>query len=104
MKKIIFVFAVLLIFSLGAMAQTKKADVRNKAQHARIAEGTASGELTKRESQALRAEQRHIKRTKKRAKADGKVTRKERAVIDKKQDRANRHIRNQKHDGQKKDN
>jgi len=70
-------------------------------QQARIAHGQANGELTPFEARALRKEQRHIRRVKRRAKADGVVTAEERIVINRKQRRANRHIRRQKHDQQK---
>lgn len=90
----------LLLFMATAVSiaqETPRADARQKAQHARIAEGTASGELTRGERAALKRQQRHIRRTERRAKADGEVTRREKAVIEHKQDRANRAIRRAKH-------
>lgn len=103
MKKLIsmMVFLIfLLVVSVGVMAQTKKVNVRQKTQQARIAEGRASGELTKKETRMLKAEQRHIRRSKKRAKSDGEVTPEEKVKLERKQNRANRHIRRQKHDEQ----
>jgi len=79
---------------------TPNANHRQVKQVTRIAHGTATGQLTRAESRALKAEQRHIHRTKKRAKADGIVTREEKIRINRKQRRADRHIRRQKHDAQ----
>ncbi|MEM7550127.1 MAG: hypothetical protein AAF363_10645 [Bacteroidota bacterium] len=102
MKKLFFIIA--LVFGFGFLSQaqdsantrTKRADARQKTQRARIAEGRASGEVTKREAKALRTNQRHIKRTERRAKADGEVTKAEKVKIEKKQDRASRRIREAK--------
>ena len=106
MKKLIFIATMLLFFVyFGAAAQegstrTAKANARQLSQRGRIAQGAASGELTRRETAGLRAQQRHINRTKKRAKADGVVTREEKRRINRKQNRASRNIRRQKNDGQ----
>ncbi len=80
--------------------RTKVADTRQVTQRARIAEGRQSGELTHREARALNAQQRNIRRTKQRAKADGVVTKSEKRQINRKQRRANRTIRQQKNDAQ----
>ena len=80
---------------------TPVATNRQVNQAARIAHGTANGQLTRPERRALKAEQRHIRRVKRRAKADGVVTGEEKLRINRKQRRANRHIRRQKHDAQK---
>ncbi len=80
---------------------TGTASVRQVNQQSRIAHGTANGELTRAERKALKAEQRHIRRVKQRAKADGVVTREEKLRVNRKQRRADRHIRRQKHDAQK---
>ena len=107
MKKIIFfamAFLVGLIFEAKAQdvyaSATPKANHRQINQAHRIAHGTATGQLTRAERKALKAEQRHIRRTKKRAKADGVVTREEKLQINRKQRRADRHIRRQKNDRQ----
>lgn len=98
MKKILMLITMLLFIAYyGAMAQ-QRAQVRQGVQQARIAHGVKSGELTKAERRVLKREQRHIRRTKKRAAADGVVTPREKAKIDRKQRRANRHIRRQKND------
>jgi hypothetical protein len=99
-----FMFIAIILMVLGSQAvmaqQTPVADGRQKAQRARIAQGVGSGEVTRAEAKRLRAEQRHIRRVERRAKADGEVTTQERAKISRKQNRASRDIRRQKHDGQ----
>jgi hypothetical protein len=98
MKNSLFVFLLLLMVATAASAQdrTPRANTRQAAQRARIAEGRADGDLTTREAAALNANQRHIRRTERRAKADGDVTVAERRQLEKKQDRANRRIRRAK--------
>ena len=100
--KQLFLIASALVFSLGVSAQnsTPMANKKQVRQQVRIAEGVASGELTKAERRGLKAQQRNIRRTKQRAKADGVVTPGERVLIHKKQRRADRSIRRQKNDAQ----
>lgn len=102
MKKIIFLSSILFMLHLTVVAQTDthRVNARQKSQHVRVVEGRASGELTRSEARALKAEQRHIRRVEKRAKADGVVTKGEKAKLSRKQNKANRHIRRQKHDEQ----
>ncbi len=88
--------------SENAATKTPVANVKQINQVGRIAHGQANGELTRHEARMLKKEQRHIRRVKRRAKADGVVTNGEKAVINRKQRRANRHIYRQKHDAQKK--
>lgn len=85
--------------SIGLFAQTStpRADVRQGAQRARIHEGRVDGEVTRGEAHRLNKQQRHIRRTERRAKADGEVTAREKAKLEHKQNRANRHIRRAKH-------
>ena len=105
MNRIIF-FATLMVAGafLEANAQhiyataTPKANHRQINQAYRIAHGSATGQLTRAERKALKADQRHIRRSKKRAMADGVVTREEKLRINRKQRRADRHIRQQKND------
>lgn len=100
MKKLFLVIALLGFGFFGAVAQTETpvATKRQVNQHVRIAHGVHNGELTRAEARALKAEQRHIRRVKRRAKADGTVTAEEKLRINRKQRRANRHIHRQKHD------
>jgi hypothetical protein len=102
MKNIMFIAVFLMVLGTSAaMAQqTEGVDARQRVQRARIAQGVSSGEVTRSEARRLRAEQRHIRRVERRAKADGEVTRQEKAKITRKQNRASRDIRRQKHDGQ----
>jgi rRNA maturation endonuclease Nob1 len=104
-KKIMFAALLIIGFTIASNAQndnTPKVDTREAIQKARIRDGVKDGELTKKEAKVMRAEQRHIKKVEKRAKADGEVTAAERAKLDRKQDRASKHIAKQKHDGQTK--
>lgn len=104
MKKIAIAAVILVsgtILEISAQdVRTPVASNRQINQSARIAHGSATGTLTRRESKALRKEQRHINRVKRRAKADGVVTGEEKHRINRKQRRANKHIRRQKHDAQ----
>lgn len=103
MKKYTYLMVVLAFFLIGiptessAQSDTQRADVRQHAQRARIADGRRDGEVTRREAVALNAQQRHIRRSERRAKADGKVTRNEKRRLDRKQNRASRNIRRAKH-------
>lgn len=104
MKKIIITTLLLtagIFVGVQAQTATPVSNAKQVNQRARIAHGQANGELTRGEARALKMEQRHIRRVKRRVKADGTVTGEERARINRKQNRANRHIRRQKHDGEK---
>ena len=91
------VFAVV----MNANAQsTPRVDQRQHNQHARIRYGVANGELTRREIANAHCDQRHIRRTERRAKADGHVTRRERARLHHQQNHASRELRRDKHDAQ----
>lgn len=105
MKSIKILSTVILGFAMLvselSFAQSR-VDHRQHMQRARIREGVQSGELTQKEAAGLRAEQRHIRRSERRAEADGVVTPEEAAKLERKQDRANRQIYKQKHDAQEK--
>ncbi len=74
---------------------------RQKHQQERIGEGVKSGELTKKETMKLEAEQAKIKRKKRRyKKSGGTFTPKEKADIMSDQDKASKHIFKEKHDAQ----
>ena len=66
------------------LQSTPVVDERQQKQQSRIHHGAASGEVTRVEAAKLRSEQRGIKRAKKRAKVDGKVSRKERVGLHRK--------------------
>ncbi len=78
--------------------QTPIVDQRQSAQRHRIHDGVASGELTRREAVDARHDQRRIRRSERRAKADGVVTPKERARLHHKENIASRELRRDKHD------
>jgi hypothetical protein len=105
MKKIVIKSLILagLFFALGfdssAQTATPKVTDRQVIQSKRVSEGVRSGELTRRETKQIVRQQKNIQRTKKLAKADGKVTLAERAIIENKQDRASRNIARKKHNG-----
>ncbi len=90
-----------MLLSMISWAQetTPRVDVRQGAQRARIHEGRANGDLTNKEAAVLNSEQRHIRRSERRVKADGTVTASESSRLARKQNRANRHIRRTKHNG-----
>lgn len=97
-QNLLFVFIALFAFTFNTNAQTTKKAVVTKQvnQNARINQGVRSGELTRAETKKLKQQQRDINRTKKAAKADGVVTRKEKAVIKNKQTNASANIARKK--------
>jgi hypothetical protein len=97
MKKLILLPFILIAVVAFSQERTPRADVRQANQQTRIVQGRATGEVTQREARVLRAEQRHIRRSERRAKADGEVTVAERRKLERKQDRSSRHIRRAKH-------
>ena len=99
MKKLVILFVLSFGITFLVSAQTTpQVTKRQVRQNVRIADGVASGELTKFEDRNLKKQQRHIQKEKRLAKADGVVTRKERAHIRHDQRVANRSIYKQKHD------
>ena len=80
--------------------QTPVVDQRQKEQRHRMQNGVASGELTRTEAANARQDQRAIRRTEQRAKADGVVTAHERAKLNHKQNQASRELRRNKRDAQ----
>jgi Skp family chaperone for outer membrane proteins len=74
---------------------------RQENQSARIQQGVASGELTKKEAATLRTEQRAIRAEKRAFKSDGKLTKAERAHLKREQNAASRHIYAKKHNAKK---
>ena len=79
-------------FTLQAQTTTPNVTKTQVKQQKRIKNGIKSEELTRKETKQLARQQAHINRTKKRAKADGVVTKKERATIRRKQVNANKNI------------
>ncbi len=89
-----------LAISASAQTNTPRIDQRQEAQQSRIAQGAASGALTKRETRRLEREQMAIANAKGAAKADGVVTTQEKKKLTHMQNRASKDINNQKHDAQ----
>lgn len=103
MKKLVVAAGIItaIIISIDVQAQNdiiNKTDKRQTVQRARIAEGVASGEVTRVEAKRLRTEQRVIRRTENRVEADGVVTRREQRKLTSLQNQASRDIRRQKND------
>jgi len=99
MKKLVLFFGLMVgIFAIATAQSTPKVGKTQARQSVRIADGVADGELTQREANYLKNQQRYIHQEKKVAKADGVVTPNERRNIRHDQRIANRSIRRQKHD------
>lgn len=95
MKIKLAIIGILLIGGIfSTQAQTSKKAIKRTQinQQKRISNGVKSGELTKGEVIRLQKQQVNIQKTKRKAAADGVVTRKEKAVIRKKQAKASRNI------------
>lgn len=71
---------------------------RQHRQHARIADGVKSGELTRSEVKALRTEQRAIRAQEREFKSDGVLTKGERRELHRDLNESSRDIRREKHD------
>lgn len=100
--KRIFVLSVISMFGLSlgvaSSAYAGPPAERQMKQRARIHHGVKTGELVPREARKLKAEQRHIQKTKRRMRADdGKLGPAERARLDRMQDRSSRRIFRAKH-------
>ena len=73
---------------------------REHNQQLRIRQGVKSGELTRRETARLEAEEARIRVNERFAKSDGKLTPEERARLEKELNKASHDIYEQKHDDQ----
>lgn len=80
-----------------AERQAQRVDHRQARQAARIDQGVASGELTRREEHRLEHQQQHVDNVETRVESDGKVTAKEAVRMEHAQDRASRNIYRKKH-------
>lgn len=97
------VICAVVVPAAGLAAAGVKTPVINERQHdqqARIRQGVKSGELTRRETARLEAEEARIRVNERFAKSDGNVTPAERARLEKELNRASRNIHQQKHDNQ----
>ena len=100
MKKTILTIISATILSIGSLfaQQTPKLNKHQKAQKVRIADGVASGELSKKEAAKLRKQQRQNHKLERMAKADGVITPRERKIIKHNTRQANKNIARQKND------
>ncbi len=99
MKNTFILAASFALIASAAIAQTTPADIntRQRAQHARIAQGKHQGSVSRKEAHMLRMQQQHIRKAECRAKADGVVTPMEGRMLHQKQNHANRSIHRAKH-------
>lgn len=79
-------------------SSTREVDARQHRQMERIEEGRRNGSITRREYEALMAEQRRIQAIESQATRDGRVTYHEREVLRRAQNEASRHIREESTD------
>jgi hypothetical protein len=75
-------------------------NARQARQHARIAEGVRSGELTRKEARNAREDQRDIRQLERAYKSDGTLTAAERRDLNHELNQSSRQIRKDKHDAQ----
>ncbi|MDJ0653146.1 MAG: hypothetical protein QNJ40_03255 [Xanthomonadales bacterium] len=90
-----------LLFSGAAAADPLRVDQRQANQAQRIANGVQSGQLTGYEAHQLIHQQAHIRKTERRFRSDGVLTRGEKIRLEHKQDVASHNIYRQKHDRQR---
>lgn len=84
-----------------AERQAQRVDNRQARQAARIDQGVASGQLTRREEHRLEHQQQHIANMETRMESDGRVTGKEAVRMEHAQDRASRNIYRKKHNARR---
>jgi len=94
------IVALLATTGLASAHDTSTIDAVQAQQRHRIEHGRQAGQLTWREYRQLKAEQRHIARMERHAKADGFVSHREYRAIRHAQRAAGRHIYQETHDGQ----
>lgn len=100
----LYASAISMFLVLGNAAQAGTRDpgvnARQHQQRARIQQGVRSGELTRRETRGLAADQRDIRQLERAYKSDGHLSATERVDLQREQNQASREIFRQKHDGQ----
>ena len=103
MFKIVTSLLISAIITLPAQAGTHdhRVNVRQHHQHARIAQGVKSGELTKVEAKDLRGDQKELRQEEAAYKADGKLTKAERKDLHKDLNENSKEIYLEKHDAEK---
>jgi len=101
MKSISRTLILLSLLTLAGQAMATSINQKQHNQRQRIAQGVATGELTKKETKRLVNGQRELNRMQRRAKSDGVVTRKERVRLHAKAGLESAKIAKNKHDKQK---
>lgn len=107
MKTLTLASLALLAMTAAASAHDSaqdRIDRREAMQENRIRQGVRSGEITRREARQLEAEQERIHEMERRATRDGHIDRREAAAIERAQDNASRHIRQERHDAERRGN
>ena len=101
MKKLLLVFAAVLLLGLpaGALAQRRN----NDNDRARIRRGVRSGRLTREEARELRARERANRAERRGYRSDGTLTREERRDIRRDERRSDRRIRREMRDDDRRD-
>lgn len=98
----IFVIACVMSFAAeAAPTRSPRINQRQTHQQVRIREGVKSDELTRKETLKLEAGQIRVNRMERRAKADGRLTKRERARVHHAQNVQSRQIYTEKHDTQR---
>lgn len=100
MKKL-SLFLAILIMNFAMDAQQRE-DMNLQGEKARLKQGRASGEVTRREAKVVREEMKDVRDAKVVAKADGVVTADERKVIAKEDRQLDRTIHRVKHNNRRK--
>ncbi|MBX2845380.1 MAG: hypothetical protein KTR13_04120 [Saprospiraceae bacterium] len=90
MKRIIVLG--LFLFAFGSATQ-----VNAQAIKPRTVQGVKSGEITKAELKRIKKETKDVKRARRKAAADGQITRKEKAKINRQRYQANKAVYRSKH-------
>ncbi len=103
MKKITMVLigltvSSLLVSSAFAGGRDHRINHRQHNQHARIAGGVKSGELTRDEAKDLRGDQKELRQKERAYKADGQLTKDERKDLHKDLNEDSKEIYEEKHD------
>jgi hypothetical protein len=87
----------LVITSANAGTRDPEVNHRQHNQHARIAQGVKSGELTKGEAKDLRGDQKELRQEERADKADGQLTKAERKDLHKDLNQNSKEIYQAKH-------
>ena len=100
--KIITTLCILFVgISMGNARHTPRINKRQAIQKVRTIEGIRNGELTRAETRQLVMQQKKVDRLKRRARYDGRITRRERKQLHRAQLRSSRMIAFKKHNAER---